>query len=147
MVGTRFFDGSCASGIVAAAPLATHWCAPAGLLLSSHSYLNRFSKKWLLHRVGVWLQVTSRPLVIVSPPLPVPKLLFQPRPCCSMPAASGSGPTSVASPAPWVFPKVWPPAMSATVSSSFIAMRANVSLISRAAATGSGLPFGPCGLT
>ena len=45
--------------------------------------------------------------------------------------------------APWVLPKVWPPAMSATVSSSFIAMRLKVSRISRAAAIGSGLPFGP----
>ena len=49
--------------------------------------------------------------------------------------------------APWVLPKVWPPAISATVSSSFIAMRAKVSRMSLAAATGSGLPFGPCGLT
>ena len=32
-------------------------------------------------------------------------------------------------------------------SSSFIAMRENVSRISRAAATGSGLPFGPSGFT
>ena len=45
------------------------------------------------------------------------------------------------------FPNVCPPAMSATVSSSFIAIRRNVSLISTAAATGSGLPFGPCGFT
>ena len=37
--------------------------------------------------------------------------------------------------------------MSATVSSSFIAMRANVSRMSRAAASGSGLPFGPSGFT
>ena len=50
-------------------------------------------------------------------------------------------------PAPWVLPKVWPPAISATVSSSFIAMRRNVSRMSRAAAIGSGLPFGPSGLT
>ena len=42
------------------------------------------------------VQVTSRPLVIVSPPLPVPKLFFQPRPCASSPAASGSAPTWVA---------------------------------------------------
>src|SRR6185295_4757256 len=104
MVGTRFFDGSCASGMVASAPLATHWCAPAGLLLSSHSNLKRFSKKWLLHWVGVWDQVTSSPLVIASPPLPVRNLLVQPRPCSSMPAASGSSPTSFASPAPWVLP-------------------------------------------
>src|SRR6476620_6950592 len=66
MVGLCFFEGSYASGIVASAPLATHWCAPAGLLLGSHSYLKRFSKKLLLHLVGVWLQVTSRPLVIAS---------------------------------------------------------------------------------
>ncbi len=64
-----------------------------------------------------------------------------------MPAASGSGPTRAGSPAPWVLPKVWPPAMRATVSSSFIAMRANVSRMSLAAASGSGLPFGPSGLT
>src|SRR5512143_598254 len=108
MVGACRLEGSCASGTVPApAPfLATHWCAPAGLLLSSHSYLNRFSKKLLLHFVGVWVQVTSRPLVIASPPLPVPKLLFQPRPCSSRPAASGSGPTWDAGPAPWVLPKV-----------------------------------------
>src|SRR5256885_722754 len=40
------------------------------------------------------------------------------------------------SPAPWVLPKVWPPAISATVSSSFIAMRKNVSRMSLAAAAG-----------
>src|SRR5215472_11045306 len=60
---------------------------------------------------------------------------------------SGAGPTSDGSPAPWVLPKLWPPAISATVSSSFMAMRKNVSRISFAAATGSGLPLGPCGLT
>jgi hypothetical protein len=38
-------------------------------------------------------------------------------------------------------------AMRATVSSSFIAMRAKTSRTSRAAAIGSGLPFGPSGLT
>src|ERR1700716_2965187 len=78
MVGTRFFDLSWASGIVAAAPLACHCCAPAGLLVSSHSLLNRLSKKWLLHRVGVCDQVTSGPPVMVSAPKPVPCLLFQP---------------------------------------------------------------------
>ena len=36
-------------------------------------------------------------------------------------------------PAPWVLPNAWPPAMSATVSSSFIAMRAKISRISLAA--------------
>ena len=49
--------------------------------------------------------------------------------------------------APCVLPNVCPPAISATVSSSFIAMRAKVSRMSRAAAIGSGLPFGPSGLT
>ena len=45
----------------------------------------------LLHFVGVVVQVTSRPLVIVSPPLPVPKLLCQPKPCASRPARFGLG--------------------------------------------------------
>ena len=51
------------------------------------------------------------------------------------------------SPAPWDLPNVWPPTMSATVSSSFIAMRANVSRMSLAAAIALGLPFGPSGFT
>src|SRR5271169_454161 len=106
MVGPCFFDLSWASGIVAAPPFAFHCCAPAGLFVSSHSLLNRLSKKWLLHFVGVCVQVTSGPPVIASRPLPAPNLLFQPRPWSSMLAASGSGPTSEASPAPWVLPKV-----------------------------------------
>src|SRR5579862_27772 len=80
IVGTFFFEGSCASGIFATAPFAFHCLAPAGLLSNSHSYLKRFSKKWLLHFVGVCDQVTSGPPVIVSAPMPVPCLLFQPRP-------------------------------------------------------------------
>src|SRR5882724_11789363 len=147
MVGRCFFDGLYASGTVVSAPFATHWCAPPGLFVNSHSLLKRFSKKLLLHLVGVFVQITSRPLVIVSAPLPLRNLLFHPRPCSSTGAASGSGPTSAASPAPCVLPKVWPPAISATVSSSFIAMRRNVSRMSLAAATGSGLPFGPSGFT
>ena len=99
------------------------------------------------HRVGFGVQAPSRPLVIVSSPLPLPKELFQPRPCSSRGAASGSGPTSAASPAPWHLPNVCPPATSATVSSSFIAMRAKVSRTSRPEATGSGSPFGPSGFT
>ena len=85
---------------------------------------------------------------MVLAPLPVPKVFFQPRPICSMGAPSGSGPTYLlGSAAPCVLPKVWPPAISATVSSSFIAMRANVSRMSRAEAMGSGLPLGPSGFT
>src|SRR5688500_6856117 len=64
MEGAIFLDGSCACGTVPApAPFfGCHCCAPAGLFVSSHSKPNRFSKKLLLHFVGVWLQVTSRPL-------------------------------------------------------------------------------------
>src|SRR5258708_3334891 len=106
MVGTCFLDLSYASGIEASASFAFHCFAPAGLLVSSHSYLNRFSKKWLLHFVGVCVQVTSGPPVMASAPKPVPCLLFQPRPWSSSAAPSGSTPISDGSPAPWVLPKV-----------------------------------------
>src|ERR1700758_4016035 len=104
MVGTCFFDASKASGIVAAPFFAFHCGTPAGLLVSSHSFSNRFLKKLLLHCVGVCDQVTSGPPVMASAATPVPCLLFQPRPWSSMGAPSGSGPTSDASPAPWVLP-------------------------------------------
>src|SRR5215475_14898168 len=104
MVGKCFFDLSWASGIVAGAPFAFHWWAPAGLLVSSHSLLNRLSKKWLLHFVGVCDQVTSGPPVMASAPKPVPCLLFQPRPCSSRAPLSGAAPISDGSPAPWVLP-------------------------------------------
>jgi hypothetical protein len=55
---------------------------------------------------GICVQVTSGPPEIVSPPLPVPNLLVQPRPCSSMLASSGSGPTRVGAPAPWVAVRV-----------------------------------------
>src|SRR6476659_10499516 len=102
MVGICFFDLSYASGIVASAPFAFHCFAPAGLFVSSHAYLNRCSKKWLLQFVGVCDQVTSGPPVMASAPKPAPCLLFQPRPCSSTLAASGAGPTNDGSPAPWV---------------------------------------------
>jgi hypothetical protein len=70
--------------------LGLHCWAPAGLLVSSHSNLKRFSKKWLLHFVGVWLQVTSGPPVMASAPKPVPCLLRQPRPWSDL-AAFGFG--------------------------------------------------------
>src|SRR5437868_4367088 len=103
MVGACFFDGSCASGTVPAPapPLGRHWCAPAGLLKSSHSKLKRFQKKLLLHLVGVVVQVPSRPLVIASPALPLPKEFFQPKPCASRGAPSGSGPQLLSGAAPW----------------------------------------------
>src|SRR5580698_5224281 len=95
MVGACFLFGSCASGTVPApAPcFGIHWNAPAGLLVSSHSYSNRFLKKSLSHFAGLAVHAPSRPLLIVSTPLPLPKLLLQPRPCSSTPAPSGSGPT------------------------------------------------------
>src|SRR6516165_4279826 len=100
MVGVCFFDLSNASGITASAFFAFHCLAPAGLSSGSHSYLKRFSKKWLLHLVGVFDQVTSGPPVIASPPTPDLYLLFQPKPWSSSAAPSGSGPISDASPAP-----------------------------------------------
>src|SRR6202140_5297402 len=98
MVGTCFLDLAKAAGIVAAAPLAFHCGTPAGLFVSSHSFSNRFLKKWLLHLVGVCVQVTSGPPVMASAPKPVPCLLFQPRPCSSIAPPSGSGPISDGSP-------------------------------------------------
>ncbi len=136
-----------ASGMIASASLATHCFAPAGLSVSSHSLPNRISRKLLPHWVGVVVQVTSRPLVIASAPLPLPWALCQPRPCEMTGQPSGSAPTRSASPAPWVLPNECPPAISAKVSSSFIAIRRNVSRMSRAEATGSGLPLGPSGFT
>ena len=37
IVGRCFFAGSCASGMIASASLATHCFAPPGLVVSSHS--------------------------------------------------------------------------------------------------------------
>ncbi|MNF74896.1 hypothetical protein D3C84_569420 [compost metagenome] len=68
MVGLWNLPGICASGMISGASLATHCLAPAGDWVSSHSYLNRFSKKLLLHSVGVLLQVTSMPLEMLSLP-------------------------------------------------------------------------------
>src|SRR5580765_6949292 len=107
IIGACRFFGSCASGTVpwASGFFGFHCLAPAGLSVSSHSYLKRFSRKPLSHFVGLLVQAPSRPLVIVSPPLPLPNLFFQPRPCSSMPAPSGSGPTfAVAGAAPCVLP-------------------------------------------
>ena len=98
--------------------------------------------------IGVGVHAPSMPLEMVSSPLPVPMVFFQPKPCCSSGAASGSGPTYFSgSPAPCALPNVWPPTTSATVSSSSIAMRRNVSRMSTADASGSGVPLGPSGLT
>ena len=85
---------------------------------------------------------------MVYTPLPVPKVFFQPCPCSAISAAAGSLPTYIfGSAAPCDLPNACPPAINATVSSSFIAIRANVSRISFADAIGSGLPLGPSGFT
>ena len=147
IVGKCFLEASNASGMIAAPSFATHWFAPAGLFVSTHSLLKRILKKEWLHCLGVGVHVTSSPEVIASVPLPDLKSLFHPNPCSSRPAASGSLPTWEAGPAPCVLPNECPPAIRATVSSSFIPIRPNVSRISLAAASGSGLPFGPSGLT
>src|SRR5476651_879482 len=94
MVGAWRFDASCASGtVLAAAPsLGFHCCAPAGLLVSSHSKPKRIVKKSLSHLTGLVVHAPSSPLEIVSPARPDPKLLVQPKPCASIPEASGSRP-------------------------------------------------------
>ena len=74
IMGACFLEGSCASGTVAtaAAFLGVYCDLPAGLFVSSHSWLCRFSKKLLSHFTGSLVQAPSRPLVIVSPALPLP---------------------------------------------------------------------------
>src|SRR6185503_8534287 len=91
IMGACRFDLSCASGTVPCASgfFGFHCLAPAGLCVSSHSYLNRFSRKPLSHFVGLLVQAPSRPLVIVWPPLPLPCRFFQPRPWSSTGAPSG----------------------------------------------------------
>ena len=145
--GNCFLVASCASGTLATPFFGVHCFAPAGLVVNSHSLLKSVVKYLLLHCVGVEFHVTSNPEVMASFPFPVLKSLFQPSPCSSIPAPSGAAPTCDAFPAPCVFPKVCPPAISATVSSSFIPILPNVSRMSFAEANGSGFPFGPSGLT
>ena len=85
---------------------------------------------------------------MVSSKNPDWNVFFQPVLISSIEAPWGSTPTYLlGSAAPCAFPKVWPPATRATVSSSFIAILPNVSLISCADFNGSGSPFGPSGFT
>ncbi|WP_237817217.1 hypothetical protein [Mycobacterium lepromatosis] len=67
------------------------------------------------HFVGVDVHITSMPLVIASLLTPVLKELFQPRRISSKGVASGSVPTSSASPVSWVLSNVWLPTISAAV--------------------------------
>ena len=99
------------------------------------------------HLIGVGVHAPSMPLVMVWSPMPLSWPLAQPSPCCAMSAPSGSAPTSDGVARAVALPKVWPPAVSATVSSSFIPMRAKVSRMSRRRLRrGSGLPPGPFGI-
>src|ERR1700678_2378274 len=102
IAGAWRFVESWASGILfaPALPLGFHWCAPPGLFVNSHSYLKRFSKKSLLHFVGVVVHVTSSPLVIASPAMPEAYAFVQPRPCSSIGEPSGSVPTCLLGAAP-----------------------------------------------
>jgi hypothetical protein len=74
MVGACRFDGSWASGTVPspAPSFGFHCFAPAGLVVSSHSYPKRLSRKPLSHVVGAVVHAPSSPLVSVSAPLPLP---------------------------------------------------------------------------
>src|ERR1700680_2507939 len=94
MMGAWRFDGSCASGTVpwAEGSLGVHCLAPAGLVVSSQSYLNRLSRYPLSHFVGSLVHAPSSPLVTASAPVPLPKVFLQPRPCASTGQPSGSGP-------------------------------------------------------
>ena len=99
------------------------------------------------HWIGVGVQAPSMPEVMVSSPIPLAWPEIQPMPCWAMSAPSGETPTLDASPAPWALPKVWPPTVRATVSSSFMPIRAKVSRMSRADCRASGTPPGPSGFT
>jgi hypothetical protein len=130
MVGFCFFS-PCAEGIgdrrfgrILGGP--TGWRRPATGGPAPTRSRRGSRRRSSLHCAGVWVQVTSSPEAdgirtddpcrTCSP--------FQPKPWSSRSAASGfrSRRARDAS-APWVLPKVCPPAMSATVSSSFMAMR------------------------
>src|SRR5919112_6908797 len=103
IVGLRF-DVSWALGTRSSGSgfAGTHCQAPAGLFVRSQSYLYSSSRYRLSQRVGVLVQAPSNPLTIVSSPLPVPQLFFQPRFWSSMEAPSTSGPRQSAGTAPWV---------------------------------------------
>ena len=149
MIGLFLLDGSNASiGLsFSSIFIGSHCQAPAGLFFNSQSY---FIKRWKYpwsHWVGLVVQAPSKPLVTASFPTPDLVGFFHPNPCSSISPASGSLPNFEASPLPCAFPTVWPPAVKATVSSSFIAIRLKVVLTSIAVLKGSGLPSTPSGFT
>ena len=141
IVGTRL-EGSCAAGAMSSwlhvlrcplpAPRRGSWSAPTRSRTACRNSRCPTGSDW----ASTPLRGRCRS---GAPPMPLSKVLRQPSPCSAMSAPSGSAPTRAASPAPWHLPKVWPPAVRATVSSSFMAMRAKVSRMSRPDASGIGL--------
>mmetsp|Transcript_2104 Transcript_2104/g.6251 ORF Transcript_2104/g.6251 Transcript_2104/m.6251 type:complete len:218 (+) Transcript_2104:316-969(+) len=99
-----------------------HWLWPPGPVCLSHSKSSKYRKNSLLHWVGVVVHGPSKPLVMVSLPIPVPHEV-----------AGGVG-----THAPWVLPKAWPPPISATVCRSSKPMRENASRTSCLLKFGSG---------
>src|SRR5690606_22648574 len=109
MIGACILVPSCASGtfFIWSAFFGTHWIAPAGLFVCTHSKPCRLVRYIMLQAVGAAVHAPSSPLVTVSSALPLPHLFFQPKPCSSRPAAAGSGPTHLdGACAPWALPKV-----------------------------------------
>jgi len=102
------FDLLLASGTVPAPAsfLGFHWLAPAGLLVIPiqsriDSRRNCRSILWVFV-----VQVTSRPLLVVSLPLPCRSCTFQPSPVFRLPSAAfRSGPTSACVPGSMLFTK------------------------------------------
>ena len=80
--------------IVASAPFAHRLICPGRALLQQLPFIFEqvLEEAVALHFVGVVLQVTSGPPVIVSFPIPVPWRLFQPKPISSMGEPSSSSP-------------------------------------------------------
>ena len=149
MIGLYRIDGSSTSTGLSASSIfiGSHCWAPAGDFLSSQSYLNSKSKYPLSHLVGFVVHAPSIPLETVSRPTLRVSWFIQPRPCSEISAPSGAGPRRAALPFPCALPTVCPPAVNATVSSSFIAIRAKVSRTCPAVLSGSGFPLMPSGFT
>ena len=95
------------------------------------------------HWVGVGVQAPSRPQVIVYSPKPV-SWRSQPNPW-PIRRALRLRTDELLLTAPCILPNVWPPTVSATVSSSFIAIRLNVSRMSWADASDRARRWGPAG--
>ena len=108
MIGLYLIDGSSTStGLSSSLILIGSYCqAPAGLFLSSHSYLKSMSKYPLSNFVGSVVHAPSIPDVTVSLPTPLEVLFIQPRPCSLIAAPSGSASRLSALPLPCVLPMV-----------------------------------------